>query len=161
MVELGGYLGYSAILFANELRKYSTGLECKVWSLESEPSFVKIAEELISIAGLSDFVTVVTGSAEESLRRLRTESELAQIDLLFLDHDEALYKHDLQSCEELGLLRPGSTVVADNVVRPGAPEYRDYVRESGRYESYGVRCLIMPGEFEVRAFPSVALVHPS
>jgi catechol O-methyltransferase len=31
-------------------------------------------------------------------------------------------------CEELGLLKKGDVIVADNVVRPGAPEYRELVR---------------------------------
>ena len=149
VVELGGYLGYSGILFAHALSQKSSTKEFHVWSLEFEPEFAKIAEEVISIAGLSDCITVVTGSAEKSVHRLKAEGKVEHIDFLFLDHDEALYQSDLQVCEDLGLLGKGAMVVADNVIRPGAPVYRAYVRECGRYESCGVRGLIMPGEFEV------------
>ena len=153
IVELGGYLGYSAILLANELRNISNTLGeesgCRVWSLEFEPGFAKIARELIEIAGLSSLVTVMTGSAEESLRDLKASAELERIDLLFLDHVEDLYKQDLQVCEELGMIKSGSTLIADNVVRPGAPQYREYVRGVAEYCSYGLESLIMPGDFEV------------
>ena len=70
--------------------------------------------------------------------------------MLFLDHVEDLYVADFQICAGLGLLRKEALAVADNVVRPGAPEYRQFVRGDPSLESWGVRGLIMPGEFEVR-----------
>lgn len=69
--------------------------------------------------------------------------------MLFLDHVEDLYVADFKVCEELGLLKEGALVVGDNVVRPGAPEYRKYVREHPGLSSKGVRGLIQPGDFEV------------
>ncbi|KAF2792487.1 S-adenosyl-L-methionine-dependent methyltransferase [Melanomma pulvis-pyrius CBS 109.77] len=149
LVELGGYIGYSAILFADQMRRNAaTDSPPHLWSLEFEPRFAAIATELINIAGLSDIVTVVTGPAEESLRGFKTDGRLDHIDFLFLDHVETLYTQDLKVCEELGLLKSGGIVVADNVVRPGAPEYRDYVRGHPGLKSWGIKGLIMPGEFE-------------
>ena len=74
---------------------------------------------------------------------------LKKIDLLFLDHSEELYAQDFKVVEGLGLLKKGAMVVADNVVRPGAPEYRALVRNMDGWKSIGVKGLIWPGEFEV------------
>jgi catechol O-methyltransferase len=150
VVELGGYLGYSAILFADVMRRSNPSAQgLKVWSLEMNAEFASIAEKLIDIAGLSDIVTVVVGSAEESLRKLKNEERLVKADMVFLDHAEELYVADFKVCEELGLLREGTLVVADNVVRPGAPDYRALVRGHPGLKSKGVRGLIQPGDLEV------------
>jgi len=150
VVELGGYLGYSAILFADAMRRVvpSRTAELQVWSLEMSAEFAAIAEKLIEIAGLSDLVTVVVGPAEGSLRNLKKEEKLVGVDMLFLDHAEELYVADFKVCEGLGLLRKGAVIVADNVVRPGAPEYRELVRDHSGLKSEGVRGLIQPGDLE-------------
>ena len=98
VVELGGYLGYSAILFADVMRKNpgSEGKKFQVWSLEMSAEFAAIAEKLIGIAGLSDLVTVVVGPADESLKKLKREGKLTGVDMLFLDHAEELYVSDFK-----------------------------------------------------------------
>ena len=108
IVEVGGYVGYSAILFADHMRRANP--EAKLLSLEFNPQFAKIISEMVSLAGLQDSVTVVTGSADESMRRLKKEGQLGNIDLLFLDHVEDLYERDLKvAMDELGLLRSGAS----------------------------------------------------
>ncbi|KAH8821790.1 S-adenosyl-L-methionine-dependent methyltransferase [Xylogone sp. PMI_703] len=149
VVELGGYLGYSAILFADAMRRYrEPNQRLRVWSLEMNSGFAAIAREMIELAGLSDIITVVEGSASESLRKLQNDGSLVEIDLLFLDHEEQLYLTDLKACMELGLLKNGAVIAADNVVRPGAPEYREFVRTKTSLKSEGIRGLIQPGDLE-------------
>ncbi|KAF2261177.1 S-adenosyl-L-methionine-dependent methyltransferase [Lojkania enalia] len=149
VVELGTYVGYSAIMLANQMRHFNKqGEAVKLWSLEFDSELANIASEFINIAGLSDVVTVVTGAASESLRTLKAGGRLDHADLIFLDHVENLYVQDLTVCEELGLLKTGVCIVADNVLMPGAPEYRQYVRSHPKLKSWGVKGLIMPGEFE-------------
>lgn len=155
IVELGGYVGYSAVMLADQMRRNpgsSAGVH--LWSLESDPTFAQIAAEVVAMAGLSEAVTIVTGPADESLRKLQADGTLTGIDLLFLDHVEDLYVQDVRVCEELGLLRAGSCIVADNVVRPGAPKYREYVRAHPRLQTRAVKGLIIPGDFEVCAHRS-------
>jgi catechol O-methyltransferase len=151
LVELGGYIGYSAISFAETMRQVhgETKQELRLWSLEFDPLTASIAMNLIELAGSSDIVKVVVGSAADSLHRLQAEKKLTTIDFLFLDHVEDLYVADLKVCEKLSLLKPGSIIVADNVVIPGAPQYREYVRQHIGLESWGVKGLIIPGEIEV------------
>jgi len=150
VVELGGYLGYSAILFADAMRRAHGSTEgLKIWSLEMSVEFAAIARQLIELAGLADIVTVVVGAAEQTLRSLHSEGKVKSVDLLFLDHAEELYSSDFQICVELGLLGKGAVIVADNVVRPGAPDYRELVRGNPGLVSEGVKGLIQPGDFEV------------
>ena len=151
LVELGGYVGYSAILFAKQMRaQASDARPVHVWSLEKEEQFATIARDLISLAGLQDCVTVVTGPADESLKKLKEDGKIDRIDFLFLDHVEDLYEQDLKlAMDELKLLPENSCIVADNVLRPGAPKYREYVRNHKGLRTRGLKGLIMPGEFEV------------
>lgn len=149
-VELGGYLGYSAILFADEMRRNAApGASPRFWSLEASPVYAAFIMSMVDLAGLSDIVKVATGPAEASLRRLKQSGELKHADLVFMDHVEELYATDLKLCVELGLLRAGSLVVADNLVRPGAPGYREYIASQARFESKAVSCLLTPGDLPV------------
>ena len=150
-VELGGYLGYSAILFGELMRRNAAaaGTQQRLWSLEASPVYAAFAMSMVDLAGLSDIVKVVTGPAAVSLRRLHQSGKLKQADLLFLDHSEELYTADLKLCEELGIVGPGSMVVADNVGRPGAPDYREYVRGQVHLETRAISCLITPGDLPV------------
>ncbi|KAF7900620.1 uncharacterized protein EAF01_007922 [Botrytis porri] len=153
LVELGGYLGYSAVLFADAMVKAhggDTGL--KIYSLELDPIFASIARQIARIAGLDHIIEVVEGTAVSSITSLVQEKKVTNVDFLFLDHLEDLYEQDFKVVEALGVLKMGAVVVADNVVRPGAPRYREFIRgdvkkEQG-WESWGVKGLIWPGDFE-------------
>ncbi|KAK7735962.1 hypothetical protein SLS53_007341 [Cytospora paraplurivora] len=127
MVELGGYVGYSAIAFGAAFRE-AGGL--RYYSLEYNPEFGAVIASLVDLAGLHDVVRVEIGPASASLRRLYADGTLNKIDLMFLDHVKPLYTPDLKLCEELGLIGPGSVLAADNVVKPGNPPYLEYVRST-------------------------------
>ena len=79
------------------------------------------------------------GESGESLRKLKSEKCIEHIDVLFLDHWEKFYVPDLRLCEELGLLKKGSVIVADNTDMPGAPDYLKYV-EGGGEGGWKYRC---------------------
>lgn len=126
MVELGGYIGYSALLFGDAVRKAGGK---RYFSLERNPEFAAVIMSLVDLAGLSDIVKVVVGSSAESIKRLHTEG-LHHIDLMFLDHWKPAYVTDLKLCEHLHLISPGTVLAADNVIKPGNPPYLEYVRSS-------------------------------
>ena len=127
MVELGGYIGYSAVLFGDAIRKVGGK---RYYSLERNPEFAAVIMCLAELAGLSDIVKVVVGSSAESIKRLYDSHELTNIDLMFLDHYKPAYTSDLKLCEHLGLVRLGSVLAADNVIKPGNPPYLEYVRST-------------------------------
>ncbi|PMB66248.1 putative catechol O-methyltransferase 2 [Beauveria bassiana] len=127
MVELGGYVGYSAILFGNAAR--AAGAQAYI-CLERSAEFARIARALIDLAGLGSFVDIVVGPSSHSLRALHASGRLERIDVLFLDHYKPAYLPDLQLCEQLGFVGRGAVIVADNVIKPGNPPYLAYVRSS-------------------------------
>ena len=127
MVELGGYIGYSTILFADAARAAGGNL---YMSLERNPEFAAVSSSLLDLAGLRDFARVVVGSSDISIRRLHAEGVLQHIDMMFLDHYKPAYTTDLKLCEELKLVTRGSVLAADNVIYPGNPPYLEYVRSS-------------------------------
>jgi catechol O-methyltransferase len=111
MVELGGYVGYSAIAFAAAMQE--NGGRC-YYSLERNPEFGAVISSLADLAGLGGMVKVEIGASTDSLRRLHKTGALKKIDLLFLDHWKPAYTTDLKVCEELDLVGPGSVYAADN-----------------------------------------------
>ncbi|KAF2683529.1 hypothetical protein K458DRAFT_443600 [Lentithecium fluviatile CBS 122367] len=127
MVELGGYVGYSCILFGDAVR---TAGGLRYFSFERNPEFAAVISSLVDLAGLSDIVKVIVGSSDESIARFHASGTLKHIDLMFLDHYKPAYTTDLKLCEELKLVTPGSVLAADNVIKPGNPPYLEYVRST-------------------------------
>ncbi|MCJ1392542.1 hypothetical protein MMC18_005410 [Xylographa bjoerkii] len=127
MVELGGYVGYSALLFGNAVREAGGH---RYISLERNPEFAAVIMSLVDLAGLTDVVKVVVGPSAQSIKRLHGNGTLQHIDLMFLDHYKPAYTTDLKLCEHLGLVTTGSVLAADNVIKPGNPPYLEYVRSS-------------------------------
>ncbi len=136
MVELGGYVGYSALLFGDAVKRAGGK---SYYSLERNPEFAAVIMSLADLAGLSDVVKVIVGPSAESIKRLHNEGVLDHIDLMFLDHYKPAYTTDLKLCEHLKLIKPGSVLAADNVIKPGNPPYLEYVRSNveKKRERYG------------------------
>jgi predicted O-methyltransferase YrrM len=84
-----------------------------VVTLEVEPAYARVAAANIHRAGLADRVEIVVGPAAETLPRLE-----GPFDLVFIDADKA--SNDVYLRLSLALARPGTLIVADNVVREGA-----------------------------------------
>jgi catechol O-methyltransferase len=127
MIELGGYVGYSAIKFGDAVRSHG-GIQ--YLSLEVNPENAAVANMLLELAGLRDFVRIIIGSSNDSLIELiQAEKKISQIEFMFIDHWKDLYLPDLWLLEELNVLKPGvSVIAADNVIMPGAPDYLEWVR---------------------------------
>jgi predicted O-methyltransferase YrrM len=111
VLELGTLGGYSTIWLARALPP--DGL---VVSLEIDPKHAAIAQKNIAAAGLANRVDLRIGPAAKSLAALAAEPA-APFDFMFIDADKAGYPEYLQW--SLKLSRPGTLIVADNVVRDG------------------------------------------
>lgn len=129
MIELGGYIGYSAILFGDAVR--ANGGK-KFYTLEKNPEMAAVANQLVELAGLRDVVHILIGSSDELLVELvRERKEIDQIEMLFIDHWQELYLPDLWLLEEMDVLAQDRTLlIADNVIMPGAPQYLEWVKGS-------------------------------
>jgi predicted O-methyltransferase YrrM len=111
ILELGTLGGYSTIFLARALPP-----EGRLISLELRSECAQSARASIDAAGLSNRVEVRVTPALEGLQALQAEGA-APFDLTFIDADKAptpdYFEHALR------LSRPGSVIIADNVVRGG------------------------------------------
>jgi predicted O-methyltransferase YrrM len=110
ILEIGTLGGYSTVWLARGLTKGG-----KLVTLEVVPKHAEVARANLARAGFADAVEVVLGPAADSLVALAGQEPF---DLVFIDADKAGYPRYLELC--LPLLRPGSLIVADNMVREGA-----------------------------------------
>jgi catechol O-methyltransferase len=127
MIELGGYVGYSAVLFSSALPE-----DGKYYSFELSEEYASIARQVIDLAGLGSKVEIIIGPAAKNLpifaQDLKKQGN--KLDFVFIDHLKSAYVPDTRVLETVGLIKPGVTVVADNIVRPGAPEFVQYINET-------------------------------
>ena len=111
VLELGTLGGYSTIWLARALPD-----DGEVVTLEAVAAYAAVARTNIDRAGVAARVSIRVGSALESLARLVAEGA-APFDLVFIDADKPNNPAYLRRV--LQLTRPGSVIVADNVVRDG------------------------------------------
>ena len=112
VLELGTLGGYSTIWMGRALPPAGHLL-----TLELDPAHAAVATANLVRAGLAEVVTVQVGPAAETLRQLAEVGE-APFDLVFIDADKTGYPEYLELV--LPLVRKGSLIIADNVVRGGA-----------------------------------------
>lgn len=126
VVECGTALGYSGLWIARELKKSGRG---KLITIEINSNSAKRAEENFRRAGLADYVTVKVGDARKVVKTLE-----GPIDFLFLDCGYSNYHPCFVALEEK--LRPGATVVADNVGIDSSGSMNNYLKlVRGKYQS--------------------------
>lgn len=111
ILEIGTLGGYSTIWLARALPPDGTLL-----TLEADPRHAEVARANITRAGLADRVTVRVGRAQDTLPVLAAAAT-EPFDLIFLDADKESYTAYLTW--SLKLSRPGTLIIADNVVRGG------------------------------------------
>lgn len=112
ILEIGTLGGYSTIWLARALPP-----DGRVITLELEPRHAAIAQANLNRAGLVASVDIRIGPAAQTLPRLKSEG-IGPFDLIFIDADKTGYPDYLKWSLELS--RPGTLIIADNVVRNGA-----------------------------------------
>jgi catechol O-methyltransferase len=127
-LEIGAFCGYSAVRMGRLLASRGG----RLISIEASPDYAEVARQVVEFAGLSATVDFRVGKAEHVLPELEGGQPF---DLVFIDHWKDLYLPDLRRIEALGLLHPGSVVVADNIGLFDSRAYLDHVRSSGLYDS--------------------------
>jgi len=111
VLEIGTLGGYSTIWLARALPDSGSLI-----TLELAPRHAEIARANLARAGVLERVKLLEGPAADSLALLDRESA-GPFDLIFIDADKASYPEYL--AWSLKLSRPGTVIVADNVVRDG------------------------------------------
>ena len=126
VLELGGFVGYSAILMSQHL-----GEGGKLISVESHNVSANVVTAMLEYAGLQDVTEVVHMRSDEYINQAK-----AVFDLVLLDHWMDLYLEDTQKMIEKGLIREGTIIVADNVGPIfGSNSYVDWVQEQADFVS--------------------------
>lgn len=111
VLEVGTLGGYSAIWMARALPPGGTLITC-----ELDPHHAEVAQANFARAAVADRIELRLGPAADSLDALEKE-HAGPFDFVFIDADKPAYPEYLQRA--LRLSRPGTVIVADNVVRGG------------------------------------------
>jgi caffeoyl-CoA O-methyltransferase len=111
ILEIGTLAGYSTIWMARALP--SGG---RLLTIEANPAHAEVARQNVERAGLAGAVSVRVGRALDVLPELVAEGQ-GPFDMIFIDADKAPYAEYLRWA--LQLARPGTLILADNVVRGG------------------------------------------
>lgn len=111
ILEIGTLGGYSTICLARGLPPRG-----QLITLEVNPLHADVARANIARAGYADRVEIRVGQATDSLAALEAERR-GPFDLIFIDADKPGYVDYLTW--SLRLSRPGTLIIADNVVRQG------------------------------------------
>ncbi|MFE7354255.1 O-methyltransferase [Streptomyces sp. NPDC057543] len=111
VLEIGTLGGYSTIWLARVLPEGG-----RLVTLESDPECAEVARGNIARAGLAEVVEIRVGRALDTLPELAAEG-YGPFDVVFIDADKPSNPDYL--AWSLKLTRPGSLIIADNVVRDG------------------------------------------
>lgn len=109
ILEIGALAGYSGSWLARALPA-----DGRLITLEVSEKHAEVARASYAAAGVADRAEVRVGPALTTLPQLTSE---APFDLIFIDADKGNYPAYLDWA--LKLSRPGTIIVADNVIRSG------------------------------------------
>ena len=124
ILELGTLAGYSTIWMARALPPGG-----RLVTLEVNPHHADVARRNLARAGVADRVEVRVGPALDELGRLALE-RVEPFDLIFIDADKVSYPAYFPAV--LSLSRPGTLILADNIIRKGAVATPDSTDENVR-----------------------------
>jgi len=111
VLEIGTLGGYSTTWLARALLEGGM-----ITSLELDQKHADVARKNVDRAGVGTRVTIHVGPAEQTLQRL-IEQRVPTFDLIFIDADKPGYPSYLDL--SLQLSRPGTVILADNLIRDG------------------------------------------
>lgn len=132
ILEVGTLAGYSTIWMARALPA-----DGKLITLEYDPKHASVAQKNITRAGLESKVEIRVGKGLDILPQLESEGA-GPFDMIFIDADKPPYTEYFQWA--LKLSRPGTLIIADNVIRDGKvldPDSQDeMVKGVQRFNSF-------------------------
>lgn len=111
ILEVGTLAGYSTIWLARALPPNG-----RLVSIEFDPMHARVAQENMQRAGLAEQVDIRVGKAIDVLPEIAAQG-IGPFDLIFIDADKPPYAEYYEWA--LKLSRPGTLIIADNVIREG------------------------------------------
>jgi predicted O-methyltransferase YrrM len=109
VLEIGLLGGYSTIWLARAVAPQG-----KLVTLELDEKYIQVAGKNLERAGLRSIVDIRQGAAQDTLEKMVQAGE-APFDLVFIDANKDGYPVYLEYA--LKLTKPGSLILADNVIR--------------------------------------------
>lgn len=111
ILEVGTLAGYSTIWLARALPPNG-----RLVTIEFDPLHARVAQENMRRAGLAKQVEIRIGKAIDVLPEIAAQG-IGPFDLIFIDADKPPYVEYYEWA--LKLSRPGTLIIADNVIREG------------------------------------------
>ncbi|MGM0923427.1 MAG: O-methyltransferase [Bacillota bacterium] len=111
ILEIGTLGGYSSVWLARALLE-----DGHLVTLEFSEKHAKVAKENVRYAGLENKIEIIVGPALKTLPTLEKKG-FSGFDFIFIDADKPNNPNYLKWALELS--RPGTVIIADNVVRNG------------------------------------------
>lgn len=111
VLEIGCLGGYSAVAMARALPENG-----RLITTEIDTRTAEVAKQNILVSGLGDRIDLRVGPALDELERLIAAD--VTFDFIFIDADKVNHQAYLE--RSLKLSKPGTIIVADNIVRGGA-----------------------------------------
>ena len=115
-IEVGVFTGYSSTAVALVLQALH-GRDALLVACDISEEFVDRARGYWAEAGVESVVKARIGPADQSLKAMIEEGPAGSFDLAFIDADKTGYDAYYELC--LKLLRPGGTVLIDNMLWSG------------------------------------------
>lgn len=125
VLELGGYCGFSALLFAAHSK-------ATIHTIEPNEHFASVAHRIHQHAGVADRIIIHLGTVQTQ------ESFITQhgrFDMIFIDHLKQLYLQDFKELQRMQAVRKGTVVVGDNIIFPGSPDYLQHFQNNESFDS--------------------------
>lgn len=116
VLEIGMFTGYSALAMAEALPEGGS-----VLALELDEAAAALARECFDASPVGHRITVATGPAQDSLRRLMADPQGEPFDFVFIDADKAGYWDYVHLLLDSELLAPDGVIAVDNTLMQGQP----------------------------------------
>ncbi len=121
-------MGYSSLRIVSQLSPDALFI-----TIEADSYSAEIARSIHEYAGVADRIKIINGYTQNVIPHLTKAYNIDSFDLIFIDHYKDVYVRDFKILEQVGLIKSGTMIVADNVINPGAPDYLEYVRNNPNY----------------------------
>lgn len=126
----GTFLGYSSLRMASQLSE-----DTLIVTIEINPESAATARRIHEHAGVANRIQIIVDQTNRAIPRLSKQFNIDSFDFIFIDHHKEAYLSDFKLLENVGLIKSGTMIVADNIIFPGAPDYVAYVRNNPNYIS--------------------------